>query len=241
MARQRLLASVAFASSEPTPREIFEKMNLPMILRPKFDFLVYARTREKFFETITSWHIYTEDELELIRKAYDVAEREFNGIYRMSGEPYFEHLRRCALILVLYMGIRNINMIVAMILHDLIETKRTLWSHDRVAAVFNAEVAELVLALTKRARGKRYPSKHAVNLEYFSWLANEHVDYRVILLKAVDRLDNLLTLWPKSKRKIKHTLGETEHYLMPVFSRRGILVFELTLVIRHIRAALHHS
>lgn len=221
----------------PTPRGIFEQMNLPIPLREPFSFLVHPVSRASFFEHILELDVFTERELDLLWKAYDVAEREFDGLFRKSGERYFEHLRRATLILIIYLNVRDANMIAAMILHDIVEMRRRHWTLKRLTSVFNEEVASLVLWLTKLPRSRSLPRKAVIDEEYFMRL--ERAPREVILLKAADRLDNLLTLWAKSPRKVRQILYETETYILPLLHKYNILVEETEAVLAYIKAQLN--
>lgn len=238
--QRELPASILLApKKEPTVQKIFDQMNLPILLREDFLFLLHSRSRKEFFDTLVTLARLSKSELALITRAYDVAEREFRDIFRESGERYFEHLRRCVLILILYVGILDANMIAAMLLHDLLEMKRRSWSYERLAKVFNEEVAMLVWWLTKLPRNKTTPTRALVNAEYFLRLSRAPLD--AIILKAVDRLDNLLTLWPKSLRKVRRILRDTETYVLPLLRTHDVLDDEVQVVVTFIKEALGYA
>lgn len=235
--RRKLPASIPLApKSVPSARRIFEKMNFPVSLRDRFAFLLYWASRTAFLYFIESRGFFTKAEIRLIEKAYNVAEREFEGIFRKSGERYFEHLRRCALILIIHYHVRDANMVAAMLLHDIIEAKRRKWSVDRLTAVFNADVAMLVWWVTKPGKSRRFPTKARINAEHFRRL--DRAPKRAIILKSADRDDNLITIWVKSLRKVSQILWETERYILPLKRRHIIPVGDTLKIIKHVRKEL---
>jgi (p)ppGpp synthase/HD superfamily hydrolase len=236
MRRKKPASKPLARKKRPGPRKIFAQMNLPVSLRDRFAFLLYWATRVMFFYFIEDLEDFSKAELRLIKKAYDVAEREFDGENRKSGERYFEHLRRCALILIIHYKVRDANMVAAMLLHDIIEMKRREWNVVRLTVVFNADVAMLVWWLTKPPLNKCWPTKALVNRAYWRRLAR--APRRVVILKSADRDDNLLTLWAKSLRKVRQILADTEKYIIPVKRKHRVPILDTLVMIKYIRKEL---
>ncbi|OGG57090.1 hypothetical protein A3D71_04395 [Candidatus Kaiserbacteria bacterium RIFCSPHIGHO2_02_FULL_55_20] len=235
--RRKLPASIPLAPKPiPSTRKIFEKMNLPVALRDRFAFLLYWAVRSAFLYFIESLGAFNKAEIRLIEKAYNVAEREFSGIFRESGERYFEHLRRCALILIIHRNVRDANMIAAMLLHDIIEMKRREWNVERLTAVFNSDVAMLVWWLSKRAISRSLPTKAHVNAEY--WRRFGRAPKRVVVLKSVDRKDNLITIWAKSIVKVRQVLDDTEKHIIPAMRKYRIPFGDTLKIIKYVREEL---
>lgn len=117
-----------------------------------------------------------------------------------DGKPirYFEHVRRVALILMDEMKIMDCDMIIAALLHDSLEDTHDL-TEELLQHCFGTEVVSLVKKLSK------VPKEG-----YIERLVNCG-NWRVIAIKACDRLDNLRSLMIPGvslefqKRQIKET------------------------------------
>jgi (p)ppGpp synthase/HD superfamily hydrolase len=99
-----------------------------------------------------------------------------------SGQPrrYFEHLRRTALILIDELKIFDRDLVIAALLHDGIEDTREL-TPEMIEHCFGSAVAGIVRRLSKVPK-EGYTDRLT------------HADWRTLLIKACDRLDNLRTL-----------------------------------------------
>src|SRR5579884_4069397 len=87
----------------------------------------------------------TLQDLEKIRRAYDLANRAHKGALRRSGEPYIQHPLEVALLLA---GMRiDSDGIVAALLHDVVED--THYSLDDLTEYFGLDVANIVDGVTK--------------------------------------------------------------------------------------------
>ena len=128
-------------------------------------------------------------DVELIEKAFNLAQIAHSGQKRISGEPYIIHPVEVALILT------DIEMdsasICAALLHDVIED--TDMSYVAIEREFGEEIALLVDGVTKLSRinFKSKEDAQAENLrKMFIAMAK---DIRVILIKLADRLHNMRT------------------------------------------------
>jgi GTP diphosphokinase / guanosine-3',5'-bis(diphosphate) 3'-diphosphatase len=181
-------------------------------------FLGKPENRKKFFRRIEDYLYPPSDwRYQLIEKAYSVAKDAFREKYRETGERYFEHLRRTALIqielLFIYRQPKAYILIGAALLHDLVEDIKG-WTIERVAREFCPEIAQLLDWLTKgdpEAYHRRF--------------INAPRDF--FLVKFPDRLDNLLTIWGCPVEKIWRKIEETEKYYLPYAELHNILAQEL--------------
>lgn len=144
--------------------------------------------------------------------AYDMAKHGHRSQFRESGERYFEHVRATALIMVDELGITDVEMIMAALLHDMLEDTFLL-TPDRIKITFGERVARMICAISK----PRKDDLHFVTNEerqgyYFKQVADAGVEEKII--KLADRLHNLRTLNQCSKEKQLRKIEETkERYL----------------------------
>jgi len=170
---------------------------------------------------------FSETEQRKIMSAYDLAKDAHEGQFRLSGEPYFEHPRDVALILLDELKITDMSMICGALLHDVAEdttafgdpkklgyTKYAETVREQVARDFSPETAEIVISVTEPPID---------NIEIFNRPQAKKIKYELLrkaspealLVKMADRLHNLRTFYPKEGRKTPvQKIDETMHILM---------------------------
>lgn len=182
-------------------------------------------------------------DLDLIARAYNLAEYAHRDQKRKSGEPYLTHCLEVARILI------DLNLdattVAAGLLHDVIED--TGVSLDRVREAFGEEMATLVDGVTKirhikgddeedeqetpsrreepeQARGREgTQSQEAEQAENFrKMLMSMARDIRVILVKLADRLHNMRTLQHLDEEKRRRKAIESRDVYAPLAHRLGI-------------------
>ena len=166
------------------------------------------------------------DDLTLIQKAYEVAERLHKDQVRKSGEPYIIHPLCAAHILAdLEMDKETI---AAGLLHDVVED--TVMTKDEVEKEFGKEVALLVDGVTKLTRLSYDTDKIEVQAENLRkmFLAMAK-DIRVIIIKLADRLHNMRTLKYMRPEKQKEIAKETMDIYAPLAQRLGISKIKIEL------------
>jgi GTP pyrophosphokinase len=162
---------------------------------------------------------YNPGEVDIIRKAYDLAEKLHNGKNqkRESGEPYIIHPLNVAYILSEMKADRDT--ICAGLLHDTIED--TDITKEEIEKLFNKDVADLVDGVTK-IRDLTFSSedsqKFANNRKVITSLIT---DVRIIIIKLADRLHNMRTLEYKKHRKQKEKALETLKIYVPFANLLG--------------------
>ena len=201
----------ATVAATALPADAPEGSVLPSEVRPEIV------TWEKLCEAIrASGKSYNMD---MITKAYELANKAHNGVCRRSGEPYICHPLAVAR-LVLDLGMDS-ESIAAALLHDVVEdTPTTL---EDLKAAFGEEVALLVDGVTKltKIQFSNIEELQAENLR--KMLLAMSRDVRVMIIKLCDRLHNMRTgdAWPEQKRRDK--ARETMEVYAPIANRLGIL------------------
>ena len=157
-------------------------------------------------------------DVDLIRRAYELADAAHKGQKRVSGEDYIIHPLAVAKILT-DLQIDDIT-ISAAILHDVVEdTTHTL---KEMRELFGDEVAMLIDGVTKLGR-IQYKSKEEQQLEsYRKMFLAMAKDIRVIMIKLADRLHNMRTLKYMREDKQKRIARETIEIYAPLANRLGI-------------------
>jgi (p)ppGpp synthase/HD superfamily hydrolase len=213
-----------------TPRKKFFK-HVPPWLRPKLAFLYsHAENRELFFDRIAEIFPRSDERFKLIEKAYDTAKSAFRHRWRSEkGVRYFEHLRAAALIGVVYLRLRDANLIAALLLHDIIEDIPS-WTQEKIAREFNREVADLVWWVSKPPKRHALETKEDVDRRYHRKL--ERAPRNAIIIKLCDRLHNLITLWSVNVRKMRDKVSETRDFIMPIAEEHQLLIHEIEDVLR---------
>ncbi len=179
---------------------------------------------DDLIKTIRSYH--PSEDTSLIKKAYDVADKQHAGQKRRSGEPYIIHPLCVGIILAdLEMDKETI---AAALLHDVVED--TGMELSEVDAEFGTEIANLVDGVTKLTQlnyDKDKIEMQAENLrKMFLAMAK---DIRVIIIKLADRLHNLRTLQYQSHEKQIEKARETLDIYSPIADRLGISKLKIEL------------
>lgn len=177
--------------------------------KAKTDFEVFKRSLAK--------DRYSESDIELLKRAYDVALMAHEGQERRTGEPYFVHAFATATKLAdLYLPAE---IVAAGFLHDVAEdTEITI---EELEAEFGEDIAGMVSSVTKLGHVKyRGIDRYVENLrKMFLAMAK---DVRVVFIKFADRMHNMETLYmiPESKRL--RIAKEVMEIYAPIANRIGM-------------------
>ncbi|MBQ9309984.1 MAG: bifunctional (p)ppGpp synthetase/guanosine-3',5'-bis(diphosphate) 3'-pyrophosphohydrolase [Bacteroidales bacterium] len=170
----------------------------------------------------------SEEELAVVKKAFDFANTAHRNVRRRSGEPYIIHPLQVAEIVVKEIGL-GYKSISAALLHDVVED--TDYTIDDIRNLFGDRIALLVDGLTKiktvldnedRKRGPMTSSEsiQAENLKRILLTLND--DVRVVLIKLADRLHNCRTIEFMPEHKRDKILSETMFIFIPLAHRLGL-------------------
>jgi GTP pyrophosphokinase len=159
----------------------------------------------------------TEEDFNLIQKAYDFAQKAHEGHTRFSGEPYFNHLFATAKnIAELSMSATTIS---AGFLHDTIEDVNV--SPEEIEKEFGKEILFLVEGVTKLGKVKYTGlTRYTESLRKLFGAMSQ--DLRVLIIKLCDRLNNIQTLQYVPKHKQLRIAKETLEIFAPLAYRLGI-------------------
>jgi GTP diphosphokinase / guanosine-3',5'-bis(diphosphate) 3'-diphosphatase len=159
-----------------------------------------------------------QDDLSIIKKAYDYSLKHHEGQSRASGEPYLVHPLEVALVLA-EMKMDPVA-VAAGLLHDSVEdTSVTIVD---IRKEFGEQVAHIVEGVTKISKidFATREEQQAENLRKMMLAMVD--DIRVVLIKLADRLHNMRTLEhldPERQRKIAE---ETLEIYAPIAHRLGM-------------------
>ncbi len=174
-------------------------------------------TIEDLLEQVKTYNNNDED-LKLIKSAYDYAYKKHFGQKRISGDDYITHPLNVAWILT------EINAdayaISAALLHDTIEDSDS--TKEDIEAHFGSTVALLVDGVTKINKIKFSSETEQIAANQRKILVGLSEDVRVIIIKLADRLHNMRTLYVMSEEKQKRKAKETLEILTPIAHRIGI-------------------
>lgn len=165
------------------------------------------------------------DDLTVIDRAYQFADKAHAGQLRKSKEPYILHPLEVGKILAELE--QDVPTICAALLHDTIED--TPVTDADLTQEFGAEICMLVQGVTKLGRiyfGSK-EEEQAENLrKMFLAMAN---DLRVVLIKLADRLHNMRTLRFHSPEKQRRVALETREIFSPLAHRLGMWMIKWEL------------
>ena len=174
-------------------------------------------TIEDLLEQVKTYN-NNEEDLKLIKSAYDYAYKKHFGQKRISGDDYITHPLNVAWILT------EINAdayaISAALLHDTIEDSDS--TKEDIEAHFGSTVALLVDGVTKINKIKFSSETEQIAANQRKILVGLSEDVRVIIIKLADRLHNMRTLYVMSEEKQKRKAKETLEILTPIAHRIGI-------------------
>ncbi len=175
-----------------------------------------ADARDELFACVKKRR-FNDVELNLVYRAYALAEEAHRPQRRKSGEPYILHPIAVAMIVANEIGL-GAEPICAALLHDVVEdTDHTV---KEIREMFGDDVATLVNVVTKKKK-KHYETSLQVD-NYKQMLQSIHYDIRALLIKLADRLHNMRTLKSMLPHKQLKIASETDYFYAPLANRLGL-------------------
>lgn len=167
----------------------------------------------------------SDDDAQMIRKAFELANDAHRGMRRRSGELYIFHPVAVARIVAEEIGL-DATSVAAALLHDVVEdTELTL---PDIEQMFSPSVAHIVDGLTKLdVVIDQHESLQAENFRKL--LVSMIEDVRIILIKLADRLHNMRTLESLPDHKRYRIAAETLYIYAPIANRLGLYAIKTEL------------
>ena len=165
------------------------------------------------------------EEWGFIEKAYLLSKTYHQGQKRKTGEDFVNHPLRVAIELSQLK--QDASTIIAGLLHDILED--TNITTDEIKKEFGDEILFWVQGLTKihslhhkvKTRQQYHQKKHYLdNLRSLFLAASQ--DYRIIIIKLMDRLDNMRTIWALNKESQQKNSLETLDIYSPLAYYLGL-------------------
>jgi len=160
----------------------------------------------------------SQEDLEMIEKAYIYSASVHQGQVRLSGEPYLTHPMEVAGMLTdMKMDTATI---ISGLLHDTIED--TLTTAEQLEREFGKDVAFLVSGLTKLSRISFGSQEERQSENFRKMILAMSADIRILLVRLADRIHNMRTLQYHPKEKRTYIARETMDIYAPLANRLGI-------------------
>ncbi len=156
--------------------------------------------------------------LENVLKAYELAEKVHTNQKRKSGEPFIVHPIEVASILYKIGGSED--MIIAALLHDVIEDSKTKEEKEaienKIYKEFGNDIFYLIQAVSKNTD---LTDRAVQQKEYFNQIEEAlKMDASVFFLKIADLIHNLKTLASLSPEKQEKWINELKNTYIPLMS-----------------------
>ena len=163
-------------------------------------------------------YIKNEEEINVIKKAYEYASKIHRGQKRLSGEDYILHPLNVAYILTSLDA--DSDTIATALLHDIIN--KADGNIDDVRKEFGDEIAYLLDGITTINKLSLSAENESTINYYKKILVGLTEDVRIIIIKLAERCHNMRTLYAIPKKKQALKAKETLEILAPIAHRLGL-------------------
>lgn len=155
---------------------------------------------------------YNPEEVDKVRKAYELAAKAHASQKRESGEPYIIHPINVCMNLTRFKA--DGSSLCAGLLHDVVED--TDYTLEDIEKLFGRDVAFLVDGVTKISNLHFNSKDEATNANIRRLINSLNDDVRIIIIKLCDRLHNMHTLEFKAPEKRIRSAKETLNIFVPL-------------------------
>ncbi len=158
------------------------------------------------------------DEIPVIKKAYEYAEKHLNNKKRMNGDLQINHALAVADILV---GLNvDTTTIVAGLLHEIIDIDDGLT--EEIKALFGEDVLNIIKSVSRINKLEMVDESDSSALYLRKVMVGLCDDVRVLFIKLADRLHNMRTMDCFTVEHQKKVASETLRVLVPIAHRLGM-------------------
>ncbi len=152
------------------------------------------------------------DNKKLIKEVFEFAKEAHKGEMRKSGDPFIIH--PISMSVVSWNKFQDIELMAAALLHDTVEDNKDI-DADIIYEKFGDTIGFLVDSLNKRVKGfYKIEKEFEDRTERLLWAGLQ--DIRVIILKLIDRTNNLETLEELKPNKQVRMAFETQAIFRPL-------------------------
>ena len=163
-----------------------------------------------------------EADLNLVEKAYALAEKSYDDQMRRNGETLLSHCLAVAN-LVADIGLDE-NSVSTALLHEMI--RKGNYTKDQLEKEFNPQLAFFVETLNQLSLTQLYPNDQKLldNVKkIFFYFAK---DSRVALVRLADRVDNIKTISGLSKKDQAWAVRQTLNFYAPIADILGVYYYK---------------
>jgi GTP diphosphokinase / guanosine-3',5'-bis(diphosphate) 3'-diphosphatase len=160
----------------------------------------------------------TEENIELLRKAFKFAYKAHQNMLRVNGEPYIVHTLETAKIVTEKIGMGTTSAVAAL-LHDI--TTKTEYTLEDIKSKFGNKIFSIVSSLEKIKKTEyfeNYPQASVLR----EILLSISDDIRVIFIKIADKLHNIRTVEEVPVAKQKQAIEDILNIYAPLSHRLGL-------------------
>lgn len=189
-------------------------------MEENYDFMENKHRNVTFDDLINllKTYIHKEESIQLVTKAYNVANSAHEGQFRKSGDPYIQHPLEVAYMLASIHS--SPQTVCAGLLHDVLED--TSITKEQMIADFGEDITSIVDGVTKISQLKYMTKEKALARSHQKILLAMAKDIRVVLVKLLDRVHNMRTLEFQSPEKQHRIAQETLDLYAPLAHRIGM-------------------
>ena len=163
-------------------------------------------------------YIDNDEEINIIKKAYEYASKIHDGQKRLSGEDYILHPLNVAYILTSLDA--DSDTLATALMHDVIHKGNG--KIEDIRNEFSDEIGDLVEGITTINKlSLSTENENAINY-YKKILVGLTEDVRIIIIKLAERCHNMRTLYAIPKEKQVSKAKETLEILAPIAHRLGL-------------------
>ncbi len=181
---------------------------------------------EKFKELLKNcYRCETDEDLELIRRAYNFAKIAHRGQTRYNGDVFINHPVEVAKIVAQNIWLPAQSIVAAM-LHDV--PTNTEYTVEDIRLSFGDEIARLVELLVRIKGTSKLFSLDKIDM-YKRVIAGIAEDVRVLYIKIADRLHNMRTLYSLEPVRKRIVAEETLRIYAPLAEMLGLFAIKTEL------------